>query len=344
VQELIVNTDLDVYDEGLEFLASKAPAGSFLVPAWVRATDVSHKSIYTAGGAYFCGRCGAVATCSRRGRLQKVCDEVTASRSRITYLMQGSAAGVSGWTVWPNGANLKTSQKVFRLCSDWRQHVDVASASSSNYRPAVATASSSNGPLAALAPLASQPASGSSSCSSSSSNLSSVPAAIVTAVASSSPAAKAPTMKTKVGSSAAAAGQVASLPRERRRPPSEPGTAASVTVSAGSRCNSPPAALGKEAKEQEEEALAELAALQSEGRPVVWPQQLRTNYRADAGGLEDGHSGKPSKLQDGTHAAGVSHQHAALANVSEEAEALAELAALHGDGLPVAWPRLRRGI
>jgi hypothetical protein len=250
-----------------------------------------------------------------------VCDEVTASRSRITYLMQGSAAGVSGWTVWPNGANLKTSQKVFRLCSDWRQHVDVASASSSNYRPAVATASSSNGPLAALAPLASQPASGSSSCSSSSSNLSSVPAAIVTAVASSSPAAKAPTMKTKAGSIAAAAGQVASLPRERRRPPSEPGTAASVTVSAGSRCNSPPAALGKEAKEQEEEALAELAALQSEGRPV-----------------------KPSKLQDGTHAAGVSHQHAALANVSEEAEALAELAALHGDGLPMAWPRLRRGI
>ena len=96
-------------------LLPEAPRGTFVVPAWVRSFHESHTDIRTAGGAYFCTRCGTIATTSRRGRLQQECSGVCKSPDRLNYLLQGRACGVAEWECWPNGEAKRLTMPVYRL-------------------------------------------------------------------------------------------------------------------------------------------------------------------------------------------------------------------------------------
>ena len=99
-------------------LVPDAPAGSFIIPAWCRTIHPSHIEIKTAGGAVFCTPCGALATTSRRGRLQEMCDAACKSPDRLKYLLQGRACGVAEWDCWPNGAAKKLTLLVYRISRD----------------------------------------------------------------------------------------------------------------------------------------------------------------------------------------------------------------------------------
>ena len=211
-----------------------------------------------------------MASTSRRGWLQERCRGIAASKPRLAYLREGKATGVSEWSSWPDGTHKRAIVKVFRVdiseshgCSHQdasgstqlpagRQQLQGLSTGSRTSRPTRASGSAPNTPLAANVGLT-------------------LPQRPVTVSSGSCCKASA---STRMPGNAPESTVEAKGAVPRRVSLGDTSALEHRPTAGSSSRSSPPSALGEVTKEMEEEdeALAELAALQSDGLPVVWPQ------------------------------------------------------------------------
>ena len=97
--------------EGLTVLGTNATqlSAESVLPAWAILLHSSHE-LWHAGGAVWCGKCGAVLSAYRKSRLTLACGELCynadslmlakGSNTRLQRLMQGKCCV---WPIWPDG-------------------------------------------------------------------------------------------------------------------------------------------------------------------------------------------------------------------------------------------------